>query len=387
MDEDSYKNYLEPSTCVLPQTVENTESSQTTKNGLIFLWKCFQITGMHIDGISGILKRFKAYWFPFCMHSALIINISLLSASVIKGNLNLKIILACASTNVLSVASWHCMNKNRFKLKTLINNLISLEDSGIKFGNIAVTSVLAVYCAIPSIYAIICTVYFRNSPDSSFWLYSSSGINMDPCRIILLFVNANFYISLQVLFPGLYACAYCFLSYAIYKWLKRCESTMKSAEVSMSSKTLVQEYFAALETAELLERCFSASAFLIILMHVLHMFSLFATLLTYERHQFTVPAVSEAVVIFLTSVCSTLAIILFASLIPDQGNALKNRWRRYTERQVLEDGRVDAVAKLASDREIVALTACDVIVLKKRFVLSIFGALLTYGILVIQINK
>lgn len=322
------------------------------------------------------------------MHIALITNIVLLITSISTGNWDIKIALACASTNIFSVASWYSMKSNSDKLHLVLLEITAItREIDTASAHIFVKSTLALFLTTPIVYAVVCAAYYNNTSFPSFWVYGSAVQSMHPYGIVLLFFNVFFYISLQALFPGLCACAYCFLCYSIYKCLKKYELTIKSTFADIVWKAFVTQYFNVLSTAEMLNSCFSIPIFHILLMHVLHMFSLLASLLTYTKEQFSIAFICEALIILVTSVPSTLFIIIFASLVSDQAGKLRRRCKRILEEIVMENNTTDLIIQLAVDREIIPMTACNVVTLQKRFILPLFGALLTYGFLVMQINK
>lgn len=393
MDEDRKENCQEIRVLSSSDTGENSKYLENfTSNPASFLKKCFQIASiLPYSNDIAIIITLKTRCFPLLIHIALITNIVLLITSISTGNWDIKIALACASTNVFSVASWYSMKSNSNKLHLVLQDITTLtREVDTAFAVIVVKLTLALFLTTPIAYAVVCAGYYNNSSFPSFWLYGFTVQSMHPYGIVLLFFNVFLYISLQALFPGLCACAYCFLCYAIYKCLKKCELTLinvKSTFADIVWKTFVTQYFSVLSVAEVLNSCFSVPIFLIILMHVLHMFSLLASLLTYTKEQFSVPFICEALIILVTSVFSTLSIVIFASLVPDQACKLRRRWKRILEETVLEKDQTDLVIQLAVDREIIPMTACDVVTLQKRFILPLFGALLTYGFLIMQINK
>lgn len=361
---------------------------QTTESSVVFLLKLFNAVGINNDDITQLncVKKLKYYLFSIIMHIALFVNTFMLILSFIYRKFDVKITLACASTNILSVAAWHATRKNRNDLKMAINILGVLPETEIRIGKVALSAVLLLFSAIPTSYALVWVIYLDDNSDTPDWVYGFSANSVPSHRIILLFLTVNLYVSLQVLFPGLCSSVYCFLCYCVSKWLKLYESKIQSVNKESHIK-LATEYFKILSTVELLEKAFSVPIFLIIFMHILHMFSLLASLITYTKDQYSIPAIAEAIIILLTSVLSTLAIVICASLIPDQVTILKKKWRTYLEKTVLQNGQVDKIIKLIAERDTVTMTACDIITLQKRFIFTMFGALFTYGLLVIQINK
>lgn len=391
MDEYCKENCQEIRVLSSSDTGENSKQLEHfTSNAALFLKKCFQIVGTlpHSNNDIAITIRLKTGCFSLFMHIALITNIILLITSISTGNWDIKIALACASTNIFSAASWYSMKSNSDKLHLVLQEITTItREIDITFAQIVVKLSLAVFLAIPIVYAVVCAAYYSDTSFPSFWLYGSTVQSMHPYGIVLLFFNVFFYISLQTLFPGLCACAYCFLCYAVYKCLKKCELTIKSTFADIVWKIFVTQYFSVLSAAEMLNSCFSVPIFLIILMHVLHMFSLLASFLTYKKEQFSIPFICEALIILVTSVPSTLFIIIFASLVSDQAGKLRRRCKRILEEIVLEKNTTDLIIQLAVDRDIIPMTACNVVTLQKRLILPLFGALLTYGFLVMQINK
>ncbi|KAG8183275.1 hypothetical protein JTE90_006469 [Oedothorax gibbosus] len=138
---------------------------------------------------------------------------------------------------------------------------------------------------------------------------------------------------------------------------------------------------------ELLQRTFSKPIFLLVSMHVIHMFTLLAYFLTFTKDQFTGVVLGDSVVIMSTSSLSICAVVLFAARIPESMQEVKQRHQRFLENIVLKSSQRDEVIQLVIDREVVVMSAGGFVQFQKSFILSVFGALLTYGLLILQLNR
>ncbi|GFQ89246.1 uncharacterized protein TNCT_378191 [Trichonephila clavata] len=363
------------------------------------LWSCLHFTGISVFNNfvpKSRIRRLFHFWFPIFLHSALLNSIFVLIMGYQTGVWRIDVITACAFVNILSVSLWHSMYFKRKLLTDLVSHMNEVCSSHVSFRvkNIeAMTTngVLFLYTITPIAFALLCVSSISERSQDILWTYGYKFEDLSSYFRVLCFFNVNMYVSLQVIFPGLLTCIYCTLCHRISKLLSCYKyKLMKvfNGSLIMPSKLLVNQYFAILNIVDLLQNIFTEPIFLLILMNFLHMFSMLGYFISFFKYQFTVVVIGEVVIVVATTTLSTIVIIIFASKITDTNRSIKQMFQRYKESRILvSHQRNEEVFQLAIERENVLLSACDVVFFRKSLILSIFGALLTYSLLIFQIIK
>ncbi|GBN80059.1 hypothetical protein AVEN_11023-1 [Araneus ventricosus] len=380
----------------LVQIDKITEHLPLTEIGKTFLWSYLGFTGISVRGDfskrSCIYESFR-FWFPFVIHVSLLSSLVQIVFGYMSGMWSINVIIASASGNILSVVLWHVLYHKRKPLREFLVKVQELNCSLLHSYEKHIEAVLinlSLLCntAIPIAFALLCICSSSTESRDTFWTYGYKMEDLSTLTKSCIFVAIIAYNSLKI-FPGILTCIYCVLCIRLSKLLiSYNEKLVKIAEGSLHSspKRLVNQYFEILSTVELLQIIFSEPLFVLILRHFLHLFATLAYVMPFLKQQFTTVIIGEITVIVLTTCLSTIAIMIFASKITDNIQNVKHSFQRYKEKMVLEhEGKDEKIIQLAIDRDYVQPSACNTIILRKRFILSIFGALLTYSIIIFQI--
>ncbi|GFT75953.1 hypothetical protein NPIL_480871, partial [Nephila pilipes] len=87
---------------------------------------------------------------------------------------------------------------------------------------------------------------------------------------------------------------------------------------------------------------------------------------SFSIDQFTAGFIIESIIVTSTTALSSIIIIIYASRITSNMKVIKHTYRRYKEKIILHSqSKVDAILQLAIDREIIELSAFDVVFFKK----------------------
>ncbi|GFQ95925.1 uncharacterized protein TNCT_374481 [Trichonephila clavata] len=363
------------------------------------LWACLHFTGIFLFdnfAVKSRIQRLFYFWFPIFLHAALLNSMYILIMGYQTGVWRIDIIIACIFVNILSVSLWYLIYFKRKLLTDLIAQMNEVCSSHINFHVkkievLATNVVLFAYTITPTAFALLCVSSISERSQDIFWTYGYKFKDISSYFRVLCFFNVNMYASLQVIFPGLITCMYCTLCHRISKLLSCYKYKLLkvvNGSLTMPSKLLVSQYFAILNIVDLLQKIFSEPIFLLILMNFLHMFSMLSYFISFFRHQFTVVVIGEVVVVIATTTLSTVVIVIFASKVTATNQSIKQMFQRYKESRVLASYKRDEeVFQIAIERENVLLSACDVVFFRKSLILSMFGALLTYSLLIFQIIK
>ncbi|GFY60342.1 uncharacterized protein TNIN_196021 [Trichonephila inaurata madagascariensis] len=364
-----------------------------------YLWSCLHFTGISVFNNfvpKSRIRRLFHFWFPIFLHIALLNSVFVLITGYQTGMWRIDVMIACAFVNILSVSLWHSIHFKRKLLTNLVSQMNEVCSSQTSFHvknieAITTNGVLFLYAITPTALALLCVSSISERSQDIIWTYGYKLEDLSSYFRVLCFFNVNVYVSLQVIFPGLLTCMYCTLCHRISKLLSCYKyKLMKvfNGSLTMPSKLLVSQYFAILHVVDLLQNLFTEPIFLLILMNFLHMFSMLGYFISFFKHQFTIVVIGEVVIVVATTTLSTVVIIIFASKITATNQSIKKMFQRYKESRILASYKGDgAVFQLAIERENVLLSACDVVFFRKSLILSIFGALLTYSLLIFQIIK
>ncbi|GFT05882.1 uncharacterized protein NPIL_335311 [Nephila pilipes] len=367
------------------------------------LWSYLHFTGISIfnnfsnqvDCRSRIQRLFH-FWFPVFLHAAFLNSMAVLITGYQSGAWRIDVITACSSVNILSVSLWYLMYFKRrllFEFVAKMHEVYSSHPYGFQVKDVEVMAtdvVLIIYTITPTAFALLCISSISEESHDILWTYGYKFEDLSSYFRLLCFANVNIYESLQIIFPGLVTCTYCTLCHRLgrlltcykYKLMKVVHGSQR-----MPSKQLVNQFFAILSAVEMLQKIFSEPIFLLILMNFLHMFSMLGYFISFFKHHFTVIVIGEITVVVATTTLSTIVIIIFASKITATIQCIKQIFQRYKENRVLASHHEDEVIQLAVERENILLSACDIVFFRKSLILSIFGALLTYSLLIFQIIK
>ncbi|GFY63316.1 uncharacterized protein TNIN_471301 [Trichonephila inaurata madagascariensis] len=313
-----------------------------------------------------------------------------------SGSWRIDLILSCGFVNILSVILWYSIYFKRRSLSKLVakmKELYTLEGTfSVGDFEASCTNIgLLIYTLTPTLFAFVYVSAFTEGSKDNLWAYGYELKDFSVFFKILLFVNVNMYESLQIIFPGILTCTYCTICYRLSKFLVRHNKKILNISQNprfISSAHLVKEYFAILDTVDLVQKIFSEPIFLLVMMHFVHMFSMMAYYLSFTADQFSVVIITESIIVSSTTALSTIIIIIYASKIAIKMKIVQNTYRRCKENCILNSQyKYDIIIQLAIDRELQELSACDVVFFQKSLILSLAGALLTYGLLIFQIVK
>ncbi|GFQ99677.1 uncharacterized protein TNCT_614671 [Trichonephila clavata] len=313
-----------------------------------------------------------------------------------SGNWRIDLILSCGFVNILSVILWYSVyfkRRSLSKLVTKMEELYTLEgSSSVGDFEASCTNIgLFTYTLTPTLFAFVYVSAFTEGRKDNLWAYGYELKDFSVIFKMLLFVNVNMYESLQIIFPGILTCTYCTVCYRLSKLLVRHNKKVLNISQTlhfMSSTHLVKEYFTILDVVDLVQKIFSEPVFLLVMMHSVHMFSMMAYYLSFTADQFSVVIITESIIVSSTTALSTIIIIIYASKVVMKMKIVQNTYRRCKESFILNSKyKYDINIQLAIDRKLQDLSACDVVIFQKSLILSLAGALLTYGLLIFQIVK
>ncbi|GFT55343.1 uncharacterized protein NPIL_212681 [Nephila pilipes] len=384
-----------------------TEPHKNNKNTMVSAFlnseeKTHLWTYLHFTGISvrsrktpkTCLRHIFRFWYPLFLHIALLPATAILIVAYRFDSWRIDVVLSSGIVNVLSVVLWHMTYYKSRALSKLVAKIkgLYLSQANCWIGNFeakCTNMVLLMHVLTPSVLALLYVFVYTVGNTDNMWTYGYKFDGFPVIFKILLFANINIYESIQIIFPGILTCAYCTLCHRLSKLLINHNKKLLKIRYDsqyMSSSHFVKEYFLILNAIELLQKTFSEPIFLLFMKQFLHLFSLLACTVSFSIDQFTAGLVIESIIVTSTNGLSSILIIIYASRITSNMKVVKHTYRRYKEKIILHSqSKVDAILQLAIDREIIELSAFDVVFFKKSLILSLSGVILTYSLLIFQI--
>lgn len=363
-----------------------------------YLWTYLVHSGITVSGNfpkRSCIRKSIRVWFPTFLHIALLLSLIQLILGYMSGMWNINVIVAAASGNILSVVLWHMMYHKRnhlheFLVKVQEQSYLHFYSNTKDIEAVLINWTLLLNTTIPFAFALLCIFSASMEANDEFWSFGLKLGDLSILNKILIFAAITSYNSIKIIFPGLLTCIYCALCNRLSKLLNFYhQKLLNNAHGLLESpaKILVKQYFEILSSVELLQNIFSEPLFVLILRNFLHMFSTLAYFMPFLKNQFTTIIIGEMTMMTLTTCLPTMAIMIFAEKTTNSIRNVKQAFRRYKEKIVFEqEGANEEILQLAIDREYIQLSACDTIVFRRRFILSMFGALLTYTLIIFQIT-
>lgn len=341
--------------------------------------------------------------FPIFLHLSALYNFIVLSKESNTMTNNSKAAYSCYSTIVLSLIMWHMASSQSKTLHSLLKNYsISIViDKNAKskylFQNILVIVSLTgsfLIVALFSTYAAICT-HDGMTDFLKFWFVGYSFGTLDTLKRLLIFTFIFISMGQQIFFPSVSLIIFCTSTMTLVENLEQIKESLKTSDISKMSLTVQSRLHKELLTQiKKHERLFSLPIFLMTCLFVKIGFTGIALEMDHPVHAITFNAFEGILYLYFCFV-GVSCITYCGSRIPSQLKEIKEIYEDAYESSIdgisspfsLNDVRNFFLLKTMCEREVVYLTAWNVIRLEKSFAFTFFGTLITYGILIIQLNK
>lgn len=312
-----------------------------------------------------------------------------------------KSVLSSTLSCILSLIVWHIARIHGQKLHNLVENSGSCFENKVisrRYSMILTTATFSVSFLFP----IILAFYFvfgvgLNSPAYiDFWFAGNMPKVDEWLQKLLLFMCVFVYMSQQILFPGVLLIFFCVLNLKHaekIEGLKFAVKTGKLRGIALSKQFYIHRSF--LLTVKKQEEVFTFLIFLILCLLILIAFTGLALLMGKSFLLGISFTVCEGILNLYFSTVGIISITYSSSVIHSQFEEINEFYRMEYESRIFEgknwlsliDEKKLRCIKMMYKQETPHFTAWNIVRLDKNLVFSVFGGLLTYGFLFIQLKK
>lgn len=345
--------------------------------------------------LKSILEPFSIF-----MHLTTIYNFSILSRYWIYCDGN-KSTYGSLINCVLSLIIWHIVRARGHDFHNIIKYIkvrIPLNNFSSRYYITFTIMALSVCSLIPLILALISVISNEGPSCGSFWLYGYIPIKPNILVEILSFLCVLIYISQQILFPSVFLILFFTLNIKLVTKVERMKKSLnkniffinalsKQSRIHMNYIYKVRKY----------DELFSFPIFFTLCLVTVMGFTAIA-LIMQKIDEIKLFRLCEGFLYLYFSLVGILSITCSASMISSQFQIIKDFYHKEYELsnvELIENERIPSlilkkeqkILKLISERKIPHLTAWNFVRLDKSVVFSVFGTMITYGFLLVQLSK
>ncbi|XP_035206923.1 uncharacterized protein LOC118181830 [Stegodyphus dumicola] len=297
--------------------------------------------------------------------------------------------------NCLSLYLWYIIKLRSKFLCRLLHNLndLSYSIAGHNFLRYKLINVsLFVVFVIPLIFSVqLITFHYygRYLDHIQFWLMGHSLPSNQILEKTLIFISAALYYSVHIV-PCIFVVTYSVLCCILNKII-----LFHFRKIKVTSKDLIHQlksYNAILNCCKLFEKCYSFPLLLDLCYFLMTTFTALTLALGYASFSRHI-RIQESILILLVSAISIFSIFVCASKIPESLENVKARYQ-YIYRILsiencqgkLYEKNILRLLKILCEIETVHLTVYNVIRVNRNLMLSTVGCILTYSLLVLQLQ-
>lgn len=368
-------------------------------NTSLFFLKLLSFFGIKEQSKTTIQNKLNltAIFYPFtvCMHIATIYSLfALLRCWITDTN---KSVFSSSFNSILSITIWHVARIHGHEIHSLLKNCGADPRCKIfsrKCSIILTMATLFVCFLFPVIlpFYFIFDVDLETSNILRFWFFGKIPSTDKSLKSVLLFICIFVYISQQILFPATFIVIFCVLNLKHVEKMEKIKFVLKNGihrGISFSKQSYIHKD--VLLKIKSHEEVFTFLIFLTLCLLTSIGFTGLA-LLTKEGQTPNV-VTCEGICYLYFSIVGIIAITYSASTVESQLQEIKEFYRMEYESRVeknwldLVDEKKCKIIKMIYKRETPNLTAWKIVRLDKNLVFSVFGGLLTYGFLILQLKK
>lgn len=348
----------------------------------------------HRRSCFGMIMRFLS---PVIFHLIYIEGVLSNASYMIKAN-DAKLFLS----NILNLTTililWYMLlfKKKKIKKYLVSANCIVFNPSKKKKSCLHITNMASILLfIIPFIYALA-AVYFNSEDqllDFYFWRFKEvSNLNY-----IIAFCTECGLSMMTHSFVGIVSTLYVSCCYKVVKSLsshrEQLNKSLNEGESRILSTTFLQLYLKLLDAIESLEDAFTSSAFILTVSNGFSLFTLMAISFMSKSIDLSDYVILQMFMLSVTSGIYLVVTIVAASQIPLEIERNVKYFTKLNEKSVLEsplfsfDDHQLVLIKGAVERRVIVLSGCHLIYFTRHMLISMIGALITYGLLVMQMNN
>ncbi|GFQ73308.1 uncharacterized protein TNCT_282991 [Trichonephila clavata] len=288
---------------------------------------------------------------------------------------------------------WFSMSSQRRNLHVLLIELKSrfnILKTNIRRKRILLLGITIFICILPMLFALLYTylAYVENKEDY-FWSLELALQNKKQ-KILVMIIGEYMYFTVSLEYPCLFALSVCTLVHHYGLLILYINNELTKRNLTTDPKKLrriISDFICLEKKISLLKDSLSTSLFIILLICFCNLFTVLSSCLEEEITSFLALELCSngftgvAVIFSLTTCCSK---------IPDYILRTKMAAKALIDKYVLNEfdyGKTVNLLKIIVEKDAIYLSAGDIVYFKKSFLLSAFGTLFTYGLLIMNFKK
>lgn len=374
-----------------------------TKDSLQVMFKVLSFLDLSIFKCSPsncILVPFTRHLFPIFAH-VIVLDVAVMFTGHMKYDLstaktNTAYIVLC----ILSLIVWHVLYKKRKAMGNVYESLRNIS-------RIYSMSDVPKACSIKIILFFVCTLFtvaiisFVLFEDAAYFCRIFSyhvwnNCDISPVGRIYVFIKAFGINAIAVLFTIDVAFFYCLVCYRcsslLEKYRKRVEEITKSSSYHLLEPKLGKDYQDLIQIVENIQSMFSLPTLLVFLISFMHGFISLARFMIFPDKETTLFFMIEHFIFHIPTAFFTLLIPFFAAQVSKEMALTKAEFNRMYEKMsfhsdVLRNRKSYLILTTLKDMLTITLSAWDMIEFTGTTIPSVLGTFITYGLLILNINR
>ncbi|GIY76311.1 hypothetical protein CDAR_110111 [Caerostris darwini] len=283
---------------------------------------------------------------------------------------------------------WKAYFKAIHQLKRLNHESVSLKTLTLIY-----ILVIGITILLPIMYAVVegYAISYNVNLFTDFWLAGLHIEDKSALQEMLLFLVFIVYYAQQFIFPSVLSLVYCLLTWNISKATKSLKIPMKIQKY----ETLLDIIEQRRKLAEFVKDFETIFRGIMLWLTVYNLASLFAAFLMFvDVSKMKIPIeANEPIHILISSSASFLGTVLCGAMVPESFAVLKKRLRKLRQNILAGNSPMNGMQmkylmllESVIDEEELFFTAWGFVNLNKSLILSAMGALITYGVLIVQLK-
>ncbi|GBM20920.1 hypothetical protein AVEN_120549-1 [Araneus ventricosus] len=376
-----------------------------------FLWYFIKFIGIDvledthelpIREKCSMFKRFGnkllEFLYPMILHFMQIYAILGLSVLLVHGMVNIKETLSFFLTNWLSLALWHDIRRKKKLIGKYIlsgnNLLLSVKES--KYVNIVINLCLFLAVAIPIILGIFYTFVIAESSREYKIYYSiiltceSDTLSSVLVRNIMILITFSSHFMLPSMTAILLGSLYCKVSNLLTDFNGK---LVKFKQIDFhydDSLKLMNRYNLLFQLVHSAEQVLSSTSFLLLCSQWLNVYIVLVAFFKMKNESFSYALCWENITRLILGPIIVASVVACASRISLQSHRIRMNMQlihNFLMKDSDSNHKTIQLVQSMTNTEFPHLTAFKIAELKPGLILTFFGSVLTYGLLVLNIKK
>ncbi|GFU31004.1 uncharacterized protein NPIL_244131 [Nephila pilipes] len=384
----------------------DSEQTSVSSNGYGFLWYFLKLTGIDVFGSHegektknqhDLTQKCCEKIFPFLLHLNQIYVLVTSLFLVIQEKAYAEIVASFTVVNLFSFVVWHIVYRSKNNVKSLIfeaNRSLLILHKERKSYSMFINLCLILSMLIPIASATTSAFFMDNAPGAHRRYYSLfvnfSGLNAFLIRCIFAQLTYTFMLSfpccISVMCASLYyQCSCVFVSFNAFLM-----DTHKGIAPLHKILKLMDVYQLLHDLAQKTEEILSPITFVLLCSQLLSMYTALANFVIFKNQDQFYAIVWHCLAAITIVPAVLIGIILCAGRISCQARLIHTNLQQIHNtliRKSEDNWESVLLVRSMMMTEFPVMTAANIMDLKHGVILSVFGTLFTYGLLIININR